>query len=373
MNLTRRKGAGSPCRDCRRFFCACRCCPCSSVGRSAEADPSPKTARGCAAATALAAEAAAGQLATAACESPLPEEEQARAVAALAARQSTTTATAAADAAAEGGGPAGASAACASVEADAPAAGQLCLGALAEAAASGAAPALAGKVPACVLSRLPAEGGAGSQEATPGPALTAAAPRPSSRSRVRQLAPMQDDGRLPAYSLGLAEEQQPGDKRGRRGDHADEDPALKPVDLFIGVKGLGCCKERGPDPRGNGMLPVCLPHRWWPGLPSSWALPLSGLLQAACRPMQTKWACLMRWCQRGRLWVSNSYGASVTVGTAVGMVRPTAWPALLLTLALPWPCDPACMAGLLPRLLMLRSKGWPWSSVPLSLAECLPS
>lgn len=205
-----------------------------SVGRSAEADPSPKTARGCAAATALAAEAAAGQLATAACESPLPEEEQARAVAALAARQSTTTATAAADAAAEGGGPAGASAACASVEADAPAAGQLCLGALAEAAASGAAPALAGKVPACVLSRLPAEGGAGSQEATPGPALTAAAPRPSSRSRVRQLAPMQDDGRLPAYSLGLAEEQQPGDKRGRRGDHADEDPALKPVDLFIG-------------------------------------------------------------------------------------------------------------------------------------------
>lgn len=45
---------------------------------------------------------------------------------------------------------------------------------------------------------------------------------------------MEDDGRLPAYALGLAEEH-PAEKRARKGDHADEDPALKPVDLFIGA------------------------------------------------------------------------------------------------------------------------------------------
>lgn len=184
---------------------------------------------------------------------------------------------------------------------------------------------------------------------------------------------MQDDGRLPAYSLGLAEEQQPGDKRGRRGDHADEDPALKPVDLFIGVKGLGCCKERGPDPRGNGMLPVCLPHSlvamlapflgpppFWPpagGLPPH--ADEMGVFDAVVSAGEVVGVKLIR--RKRDRGDCRGYGEAHRLACTV------------LTLALPWPCDPACTAGLLPRLLMLRSKGWPWSSVPLSLGCRVPA
>ena len=221
-------------------------------------------------------------------ESPLPEEQQAKAVAALSAAAATAAAAAAAAdaarhsaAAAPAAGPAAAEpeqaeaaqqpaaaeapsaaaeapSAAAAAEAEAPdaemaeeaeaapvieqateaaaAAGRAGEEAstAAEAAPAAAAPA---RVPARALYGLPVDGAPAAEQQQPqrgeGPA---GAERPP---HLPYLPRTEDDGRLPAYALGLMEEWQ-GDAaavRVRKGDHSEEDPppGMQPVDVFIGA------------------------------------------------------------------------------------------------------------------------------------------
>ena len=224
---------------------------------------------------------------SAAVESPLPEEEQAKAVAALSAAAATAAAAAAAADAARHSAlaapaaaapaaaepaeaaqqPADAEAPSAATETEAPdaamaeaapvveqateAAGAAEPAAVGASTAADAAPAAAAgaaaaagpaRVPARALYGLPVDATPATEQPQRGEG-PAGAERPP---HLPYLPRTEDDGRLPAYALGLMDNKEwQGDAaavRVRKGDHSEEDPppGIQPVDVFIGAR---CCRH----------------------------------------------------------------------------------------------------------------------------------